>query len=234
MTSLISKLISVLALAAVPAAWAQTPVFINEIHYDNTGTDTGEAIEIAGPAGTDISGWNVVLYNGNGGTSYDTDPLPTPIPDAGGGFGFVTVTYPSNGIQNGSPDGIALVDKDGVVIQFLCYEGTFTAVGGPADGQTCTDIGVAETGSEAVGMSLQLIGTGSVAEEFTWTAPQVTTFGAVNVSQFFTGGHGGDIAPTVVSTVPSDGAGNVPVNTHPSFTFSEPGHPCYGCTGTPV
>ena len=25
--------------------------FINEIHYDNTGKDTGEAIEIAGPAG---------------------------------------------------------------------------------------------------------------------------------------------------------------------------------------
>jgi hypothetical protein len=22
-------------------SWAQTPVFINEIHYDNTGTDTG-------------------------------------------------------------------------------------------------------------------------------------------------------------------------------------------------
>jgi len=33
---------------ALPA-WTQT-VFINEIHYDNTGTDAGEAIEIAGPA----------------------------------------------------------------------------------------------------------------------------------------------------------------------------------------
>ena len=31
-------------------------VFINEVHYDNDGTDTGEAIEIAGPAGTDLSG----------------------------------------------------------------------------------------------------------------------------------------------------------------------------------
>jgi hypothetical protein len=29
-----------------------TSVFFNEIHYDNTGTDTGEAIEIAGQAGT--------------------------------------------------------------------------------------------------------------------------------------------------------------------------------------
>ena len=32
-------------------------VFINEIHYDNVGTDSGEAVEIAGPAGTDIGGW---------------------------------------------------------------------------------------------------------------------------------------------------------------------------------
>ena len=30
---------------------------INEIHYDNVGTDTGEAIEIEGPAGADITGF---------------------------------------------------------------------------------------------------------------------------------------------------------------------------------
>lgn len=30
-------------------------VFINEIHYDNTGGDTGEFIEIAGPVGTAMS-----------------------------------------------------------------------------------------------------------------------------------------------------------------------------------
>ena len=55
-------------------ATAQT-VFINEIHYDNTGTDAGEAIEIAGPAGTNLTGWSVVLYNGANGLVYDTDTL---------------------------------------------------------------------------------------------------------------------------------------------------------------
>jgi hypothetical protein len=35
------------------------------------GTDTGEAVEIAGPAGTDLSGWNVALYNGNGSVAED-------------------------------------------------------------------------------------------------------------------------------------------------------------------
>ncbi len=56
------------------------PVFINEIHYDNVGTDTGEFIEVAGPAGTDLTGWSIVLYNGNGGGLYDTDPLAGVIP----------------------------------------------------------------------------------------------------------------------------------------------------------
>ena len=40
-------------------------VFINEIHYDNAGTDSGEFVEIAGLAGTDVTGWSIVLYNGN-------------------------------------------------------------------------------------------------------------------------------------------------------------------------
>ena len=50
-------------------------VRISEIHYDNTGTDAGEAIEISAPAGTDLTGWQIVLYNGNGGASYNTRRL---------------------------------------------------------------------------------------------------------------------------------------------------------------
>src|SRR4051794_34542518 len=61
-----------------PAAAVAPPdgaVFVNEIHYDNDGTDVGEAIEVAGPAGTDLAGWSLVLYNGNGGASYNTTVL---------------------------------------------------------------------------------------------------------------------------------------------------------------
>ena len=67
-----------------PAAMAQ--VFINEIHYDNTGTDTGEAIEVAGAAGTDLTGWSLVLYNGNGGAPYNTLTLSLTLADQQGGF----------------------------------------------------------------------------------------------------------------------------------------------------
>ena len=164
-------------------------VFINEFHYDNTGGDIGEFIEIAGPAGTDLTGWSIVRYNGSNGEVYTT---PTPnsslsgtIPDQGNGFGTVSVSYPPNGLQNGAPDGFALVDDTGAVVQFLSYEGTFIAVGGPADGQETTDVGVAESSSTPVGSSLQLTGEGSESEDFTWAAPADGTPGAVNTDQTF-------------------------------------------------
>ena len=45
------------------------PVWINEFHYDNAGTDANEFIEIAGVAGTDLNGYTLVLYSDPGVTS---------------------------------------------------------------------------------------------------------------------------------------------------------------------
>jgi len=162
------------------------PVFINEIHYDNSGTDSGEAIEIAGPAGTDLTGWSIVLYNGSGGAPYNTRALSGIISNQQGGFGTIAFTYPVDGIQNGSPDGIALVNS-ATTVQFLSYEGSFTAVGGPADGLTSTNIGVTEGSSTPVGDSLQLQGSGTNSEHFVWAGPIPKTYGDVNTGQFFAG-----------------------------------------------
>lgn len=192
------------------------PVFINEIHYDNVSTDTGEAIEIAGPAGTDLSGWSIVLYNGNGGATYGTLSLSGAIPDQCGGYGTVSVA--AVGLQNGSPDGLALVNGS-TVVQFLSYEGTFTAVGGPANGMTSTDIGVSEGGSDPAGWSLRLTGTGSNYEDFAWQPPAAASFGACNPGQTFTGG--GDTPPSVSSTSPANNATNVALNANLTITFSE-------------
>jgi uncharacterized protein len=165
------------------------PIFIDEFHYDNTGTDTGEFVEVFGPAGTNMTGWQIVLYNGLGGAAYNTQALSGTIPDltgpSGGSYGVVVVTYPSNGIQNGAPDGIALVDNLGSVVQFLSYEGAFLATTGPAVGLTSTDIGVSEAGSEVIGLSLQL--TGNIDNDpsysdFTWIGPVLNTAGSVNFS----------------------------------------------------
>ena len=91
-------------------------------------------------------------------------------------------------IQNGSPDGLALVDATDMVIQFLSYEGLFMALEGLAIGMTSIDIGVGESGTTAVGNSLQLIGMGTDSSDFTWTGPIINTFGAVNTRQTFTEG----------------------------------------------
>jgi predicted extracellular nuclease len=172
--------------ATVASAFSPVPttVWINEIHYDNASTDVGEAIEIAGPAGTDLTGWSIVLYNGAGGAVYDTDALSGTIVDAGSGFGVATIGYPSNGIQNGAPDGIALVNGT-TLVQFLSYEGSFTAVGGAANGIVSTDIGVAEVGTEATGLSLALTGSGTTYADLTWTTGADDSFAFVNPGQSF-------------------------------------------------
>ena len=188
-------------------------VFINELHYDNDGTDLGEAIEIAGPAGTDLNGWSIELYNGSNGTLYNTNNLSGTISDRDSGFGTVAFYYPTNGIQNGSPDGLALIDPSDSVIQFLSYEGSFTAVGGTADGQTSNDIGVMEGSSTPIGFSLQLTGTGTDSEDFTWNEPSDDNFGSVNDGQSFSGDSGnGDDGTTskfvVINEVDADTPGS--------------------------
>ncbi|MCB0376775.1 MAG: hypothetical protein KDD04_12730, partial [Sinomicrobium sp.] len=133
-------------------------VFINEIHYDNSGADTGEGIELAGSAGTDLTGWSLALYNGNNGSVYKTVNLSGAFTNQDNGFGVIS--FPVSGIQNGAPDGVALVDDQGQAIQFLSYEGSFFASGGPANGMLSENIGQSETSGTPVGSSLQLTGTG--------------------------------------------------------------------------
>ncbi|PYF98427.1 5'-nucleotidase [Georgenia satyanarayanai] len=157
------------AVAPAAAVMSDGPVFVSEIHYDNDGADEGEAIEVQAPVGTDLAGWQVVLHNGSDGTVYSTTAIDEVVPEAG----VVVLDYPSNGIQNGGPDGVALVDAEGAVVELLSYEGVMTAVGGPADGVESTDIGVSEPGSTPAGQSLQRI-------DGEWTGPAASSFGTVN------------------------------------------------------
>ena len=98
---------------------------------------------------------------------------------------IATLSYPTNGIQNGSSDGIALVNPSGQVVQFISYEGQIKASNGPAAGLTSTNLPVSETGSDPAGRSLQLGGTGSSYANFTWRSPATATFGACNNGQTF-------------------------------------------------
>ena len=146
-----------------------TAPFLSEIHYDNVGADTGEALEIEAPVGFDLTGWQIVLYNGSNNSTYNARTLSGTVPEAG----VVVASYPTDGLQNGSPDGVALVRPDNTVAEFLTYEGAMTAANGPASGVAGVDIGVSEPTSAPVGSSLQKI-------DGVWQGPAPHTFGVRN------------------------------------------------------
>jgi hypothetical protein len=169
------------------ATISATPVFVNEIHYDNSGVDVEEGVEIVGPAGTVLDDWTLVFYNGSSGIPYRTLLLTGVISDQENGYGTLFFPVPTNGIQNGSPDGLALIDAIENVSQFLSYEGEFEAVGGPANGLRSITIGQEEGNSNPTGYSLQLVGTGSLYDDFDWSPPSRNTFGRTNAGQTFLG-----------------------------------------------
>ncbi|MEM6363780.1 MAG: hypothetical protein AAF745_05095, partial [Planctomycetota bacterium] len=160
-------------------------VFINEFHYDNGGADVGEFIEVAGPAGTDLTGWTIELYNQ--GVLYSTDPILSlsGIIDDEGGSGFGALSFARAGIQNGVSDGFALIDDQGVVQELISYEGTFTASGGTANGMTSVDVGVVESSATTAGLSLQKTGIGATGDDFTWMSPAAESPGDINAGQTF-------------------------------------------------
>ena len=178
----------------VPGSAAQGAPWINEFHYDNAGTDVGEFVEVAGPAGLNLAGYQLVAYNGTGGASYQTVNLSGVLPDQGGCVGALSFAFA--GLQNGSPDGIALVNAGGQLLEFLSYEGSFVGVGGPAGGIASTDIGVQELTTTPIGLSLQRQGSGSGAAAFAaWAGPLAQTPGAANLGQTFQGGCPGSVQP---------------------------------------
>lgn len=158
--------------------------WINEIHYDNDGGDVAEGVEIViEDAGSyTLSDFQVTPYNGNGGTSYSAATAETfTVGATEGNFTFYVYEV---SLQNGAPDGVCL-SYQGTVLQFLSYEGSFTATDGDANGLTSTDIGVSEAGTAAIGTSLQLSGSGTDYASFTWQPSATATAGLLNNGQSF-------------------------------------------------
>ena len=60
---------------------------------DNVGIDSGEGVEISGPAGTGLDGYVIVLYNGANRMIYSYSALDGVIPDQLGGFGAVFFSF---------------------------------------------------------------------------------------------------------------------------------------------
>ncbi len=124
-------------------------VFINEIQSNDASTDDAEFIELIGPTGTDISGWAITHYNGTGGDLVFNFIFPDSsiIPDdgirdnSGQQVGFIVVKHSgqqvpnadfewgTQALQNG-PDGIELLDQQGIRRQALTWNGLGDLSGG--------------------------------------------------------------------------------------------------------
>jgi len=222
-SSIVSSIVALLA--ALTPAVAGAEVFINEFHYDDATAagDTGERIEIVATAGENLSGYRIYLYNGtstpSGATTYDNDAVPGgSLVVCGNTVRVATLSYASNGIQNGGNDAIALVNAAGAVLQFLSYEGTVTASNGPAAGRTSTALAVSESNSTTAGTSLQLGGSGNTYANFGWNPSATHTFGSCNRNQTFSTPNP---PPTVTGTTPADGATDFPAAGDLGVTFSE-------------
>ena len=147
--------------------------FISEIHYDNAGADVGEFVAVTGPAGLDLSGWKIVLYNGSNGQSYRSVDLSGELQGTAGSL--VEAYWTMSGIQNG-PDAVALVSGAGSVAEFIAYEAAVTAGNGDAAGLTARQLPVDENSSTAIGQSLQRVGG---LDLWSWRVAQATP-GIVN------------------------------------------------------
>ena len=116
---------------------------INEIDYDQPGTDTAEFVELYNSSANpiDLNIYALVLVNGNAGGAvpYDTIILPNQTLAPGGFFvicgngGYVPncdmqLPVRSNIVQNGAPDAMALVDMlSASIVDAVSYEGSVPA-----------------------------------------------------------------------------------------------------------
>ena len=94
---------------------------INEVDYDQVGADGNGFVEIhnTGGAAADLSNVDLVAVNGGDGLEYDRVALTGSL--AAGGYLAVAIE-----LQNGAPDGLALLDGT-TLVDALSYEGAITA-----------------------------------------------------------------------------------------------------------
>ncbi|MEL7120642.1 MAG: DUF4397 domain-containing protein, partial [Bacteroidota bacterium] len=152
-----------LAMCFSVATFAQTVVpvsttlVINEIDYDQPGTDTTEFVEILNVSSDPINLSNYIFFATNGNTMTDYIDISLPDVDLNPGeyfvicFGNNSSPYcdltVSTGLQNG-PDGIGLNlgGVTGGIIDYVSYEGITTSLfakGNPVDpGDNNDDVGI--------------------------------------------------------------------------------------------
>jgi hypothetical protein len=116
---------------------------INEIESNQPGQDSEEFIELYNASGSpiDLNAYRLELINGSSGDTYSTYELSEfgavlapgqflVFANAGVNVaqGALSSTLPSNGIQNGSPDGARIIDQNGETVDSVSYGGNMPGV----------------------------------------------------------------------------------------------------------
>ncbi|MBT8120316.1 MAG: VPLPA-CTERM sorting domain-containing protein [Gammaproteobacteria bacterium] len=129
------KKLGFLAVTCGIAFSSNAAVVINEIDYDQPGTDTAEFIELfnSGTSDTSLQNYSIDLINGSNSTPYRNIDLSGFSITAGGYFVICgdaslvancdySFTTTSGWMQNGAPDAVALFDNANL-LDSLSYEG---------------------------------------------------------------------------------------------------------------
>ena len=189
------RLVLFLALFLLIGPGRAQSVFINELTYDSQRLLNGRfqpvvpnLVEIAGPAGTNLTNWRLMLYGSdvpvgrgtpNRGRVYDTIAISGLIQNQQNGYGTLAFALPPARLQTAPGSGIALVNASGTVVQLVSYGSSLTAVNGPAAGRVAQVIPRVHSATNGT-QSLQLRGRGSRYPDFTWSELATYSPGRVN------------------------------------------------------
>ena len=117
--------------------------YISEIKY--LGAGSVDFIEIAVPAGTDVSGIELVVYHPNGAVR-TTNALGSLVNTQFGQDIYVIDVATSATFTGVHQNGAAALVVDGVVTQFVSFKKEVSPTTGPAAGMTSTQIGTTGNG----------------------------------------------------------------------------------------
>ncbi len=178
MRRIFTLLLFILCVATVKVS---AQLVISEFHYNNVGADQNEQVEIFGRAGQNLSGFRFALYNDKE-DQYAVINFPDTIIQqqrrfGNNWYGVVSLTF---SIPENDKGGIALINGDGDVMEFICYgtNGRFRADDGLAEGRIAENIGTEETDNTPVGYALWRPNSANA----NFKAPLPNTFGFVNTA----------------------------------------------------
>ena len=148
-------------------------VWVNEINYENAGTDVGEGVEFAGTAGADLTGFSLVFYNGKPGQLRTYKSVSSKASCRISRAGSASLGGPSRVCKMAastapvSPTAWRWSMPRASWSQFLSYEGAFKPTNGPA--MVCLD-GHRRLAADHLGGGQTLFreGTGRQTSAFSW------------------------------------------------------------------